>query len=169
MKKSRRFGLLCWPAVALSVVFTTPAQAAGSKYYYTADEYYTTIIEENAGVPLGGAFICSGEFTREPSSAFKDLPRSELYTVGTGKNVECLFYEGVDNDHNLHIRHWYFRSLDYNGSHHYVIALNETNAGEFAVNFKRVKNIKLQLKASNNGIDASVTNFPEYPEEGLKQ
>jgi len=168
MKITRMFSCLYWLCLAMSAAFTTAAHAADSKYYYSTDEFYTTIIEENARVPLGGAFICSGEFPRETPSQFKGLPRSELLNIGTGKNVECLFYEGIDNDHNLHVRHWYFRSLDYNGSHHYVISLNETNAGEFAVNFKRVKNIKFQVKASNNGIDASVTNLPEYPEEGLK-
>ena len=169
MKKSRMPGRLCWLCFVSSVAFTGAVQAAGSRYYYSTDEYYTTIVEENARVPLGGAFICSGEFPHEPSSPFKDLPRSELLNIGTGKNVECLFYEGVDNSHNLHIRHWYFRSLDYTGSHHYVISLNEINAGEFTVNFKRVKNILFQVKATNNGIDASVANLPEYPEEGLKE
>ncbi|MGB5718574.1 MAG: hypothetical protein WBN81_15950 [Gammaproteobacteria bacterium] len=168
MKKSSVFSRLRWLAIVTSVALTTSAEAADSKYYYHTDEYYTTIIEENARVPLGGAFVCSGEFPREPASPFKALPRSELHTVGVGKNVECLFYEGIDNDHNLHIRHWYFRSLDYTGSHHYVIALNEINAGEFTVNFKRVKNIILRVKATNNGIDAGVTNLPEYPEEGLE-
>ena len=168
MKKSRLISRLCGLCIAMSLAFSPATHAADSKYYYSSDEFYTTIIEENAPVPLGGAFICSGEFPREPPSMFKGLPRSELLTIGTGKNVECLFFEGVDNDHNLHVRHWYFRSLDYNGSHHYVIALNETNAGEFAVNFKRVKNIKFQVRASNNGINASITNLAEYPEEGLK-
>ncbi len=168
MKKSRLLNCLCGPGMAMSLAFSAVTQAADSNYYYSSDEFYTTIIEENAQVPLGGAFICSGEFPRETPSRFKDLPRSRLLTIGTGNNVECLFYEGVDNDHNLHVRHWYFRSLDYNGSHHYVVALNEFNAGEFAVNFKRVKNIKFQVKASNNGIDASVTNLAEYPEGGLK-
>ena len=168
MKKSRMFLGLCRLCLAMSAAFATTAQAADSKYYYSTDELYTTIIEENARGPLGGAFICSGEFPRETPSMFKCLPRSELLTIGTGKNVECLFFEGVDNDHNLHVRHWYFRSLDYNGSHHYVIGLNDTNSGEFAVNFKRVKNIKFLVKASNNGIDASITNLTEYPEEGLK-
>ncbi len=168
MKKSRMFSCLCRLCLVMSAACTITAQAADSKYYYNADEYYTTIIEENARVPLGGAFICSGEFPLETPSQFKGLPRSELLTICTGKNVECLFFEGVDNDHNLHVRHWYFRSLNYNGSHHYVISLNETNAGEFAVNFKRVKNIQFQVKASNNGIDASITNLPEYPEDGLQ-
>ncbi|MGB5179273.1 MAG: hypothetical protein WBP44_11150 [Gammaproteobacteria bacterium] len=167
MKNPPVFGDLRWSAIVLSMALTTAVQAADSKYYYHADDYYTTLLEENASVPLGGAFVCSGEFPREPSSPFKGLPRSELHTVGVGENVECLFYEGVDNGHNLHIRHWYFRSLDYTGSHHYVIALNDINAGEFTVNFKRVKDIILKVKASNNGIDASVANLPEYPEEGL--
>lgn len=168
MKQSWIFNLLCGPAFVTSVAFTMAAHAAEPKYYYSTDEFTTTLIEEYPQVPLGGAFICSGEFPRVPASPFKGLPGSELHTVGIGENVECLFYEGIDNDHNLHVRHWYFRSLDYTGSHNYVIALNDINAGEFTVNFKRVKNIIIQVKASNNGIDATLANLPEYPEEGLK-
>ena len=168
MKKSRLISHLCGLCIAMSLGFSPATHAVDSKYYYSSDEFYTTIIEENAPVPLGGAFICSGEFPRESPSMFKGLPRSELLTIGTGKNVECLFYEGIDNDHTLHVRHWYFRSLDYNGSLHLVIALNEVYDGYFAVNFKRVKNIKFQVKASNNGIDANVANLPEYPEGGLQ-
>ena len=168
MNRSRIFGRLCGLGFVTSIALTTAAYAADPKYYYSTDEFTTTLIEENPQVPLGGAFICSGEFPRLPASPFKGLPGNELHTVGIGENVECLFYEGIDNDHNLHIRHWYFRSLDYTGSHNYVIALNDINAGEFTVNFKRVKNILIQVKASNNGIDATLVNLPEYPEEGLK-
>jgi hypothetical protein len=168
MNKSRKFDRLRVTGFLASVVFLTTAHAAGSKYYYSNDEFTTTLVEENPRVPLGGAFICSGEFPRTPASPFKDLPSSELHTVGVGENVECLFYQGIDNSHNLHVRHWYFRSLDFTGSHNYVIALNDVNAGEFTVNFKRVKKITIQVKADNNGIDAKIASLPEYPEEGLK-
>ena len=169
MKKLRPVSCLCRFGFASLMAFATATQAADARYFYSTDEYYTTIIEENSAVPLGGAFICSGEYPRDPSSPFKDLPRSELLTVGTGKNLECLYFEGIDNSHNLYIRHWYFRSINYNGSHDYVVALNENNAGEFTVNFKRVKNIVFQVKATNNGIAATIANLPEYPAEGLKE
>ena len=105
----------------------------------------------------------------------KNTPRSDWKNIweklpgfGIGAGMyHNLYYMGIDNDHNLYLNKYSNSNTGVVFS--YVVSLDENNEGEFShmFNFSETP-VSFHVKVTNNWIQVRITNFPEYPEDGLR-